>query len=234
MFNVSCSFPKETAEMQRKGHQIFKNSYHPDGFMCWQSVQDVQDPDKPEMWLFQNILSWVGAPRAEDFPDQASRLAFWREQAERFAEPWRTVGKDLPEDIQFGVDPTTIWKPVDWSGCSLAKRVTLPGDAAHAMPPHRGQGLNNALQDATMLVDEFKAVKVGQKSLADAVVAYEKKMRSRASMEIPISIAHARMVRSFDTLMEAPFFMHGMNKSKEEQAAEGEEVEVVITAKMVI
>jgi hypothetical protein len=67
-----------------------------------------------------------------------------------------------------------------------------------------------------MLVDELKAVKVGQKSLANAVLAYEKEMKSRALMEIPISIAQARMVHIFDTLMETQFFKHGMNKYKEE------------------
>ena len=32
MLNVSCTFPKDTAMLQRMGHPVFKNSYHPDGF----------------------------------------------------------------------------------------------------------------------------------------------------------------------------------------------------------
>lgn len=230
MFNVSCSFSKETAELQRTGHPIFKNCYHPEGLMWWQSIQDVKDPNKPETWLFQNVLSWVGKPRAEDFPDQASRLAFWRDKATAFAEPWRTVGKELPEDLVFGVDRTTVWRPsMDWSKTEFAGRVTLAGDAAHAMPPHRGQGLNNALQDAAALVDELKAVKEGQKSLSDAVATYETEMKERALAEIPISIMQAKMVHNWDTLMNAPFIKHGMNKYREDMAAKDKNVEVATT-----
>lgn len=232
MFNVSCSFSRDTAELQRTGHPIFKNSYHPDGFMWWQSIQDVPDPDKPETFLFQNILSWRGKPRAEDFPDQTSRLAFWRDKAKSFAEPWRTVGKELPDDLVFDVDRTTVWRPsADWSQSVFAGHVTLAGDAAHAMPPHRGQGLNNALQDAANLVGELKAITDGQKSLCDAVADYEKEMKERTLLEIPISVMQARMVHDWDALMDAPFFKHGMHKYRENVEARGEKVELATQVK---
>ena len=234
MFNVSCSFSAETAKLQRMGHPVFKNSYHPDGFMWWQSAQDIKDPDKPETWVFQNILSWVGAPRAEDFPDQQSKLAFWREKAQRFADPWKTVGKDLPDDLVFGIDRTTVWRPnMDWSKYELGGVVTLAGDAAHCMPPHRGQGLNNALQDAAELVEQLGAVKDRKKTFAEAVVAYEKDMKERTLQEIPISIMQAQMVHSYDTLMQAPFFKMGMNKYREDMAAKNEPIEVATDVKAV-
>ena len=232
MLNVSCTFPKETAMLQRMGHPVFKNSYHPDGFMWWQSIQDVKDPNAPETWLFQNVISWIGQPRAEDFPDAASRMKFWKEKAQNFAEPWRSVGKDLPDDLPVIVDRTTVWRPtMDWTQ-KFGHRVTLAGDAAHPMPPHRGQGLNNALQDAAVLAEELKAVKAGEKSLSEAVAAFEKDMKQRTLQEIPISIAQAQMVHSYDTLMNAPFFKHGMNKYREEQEAKGEGVEVATAPKV--
>lgn len=129
MFNVACTFPRETALLQRTGHPIFKNAVHPDGFMWWQSIMDVPDPDVPEGWKFQNLLSWVGKPRAEDLPDRAARLKFWRGVAEGFAEPWSSVGRDLPEDLSIGVDRTSVWAPsVDWSGGECGQRVTLAGE----------------------------------------------------------------------------------------------------------
>ena len=232
MLNVSCTFPKETAMLQRMGHPVFKNSYHPDGFMWWQSIQDVKDPNAPETWLFQNVISWIGQPRAEDFPDAASRMKFWKEKAQNFAEPWRSVGKDLPDDLPVIVDRTTVWRPtMDWTQ-KFGHRVTLAGDAAHPMPPHRGQGLNNALQDAAVLAEELKAVKAGEKSLSETVAAFEKDMKQRTLQEIPISIAQAQMVHSYDTLMNAPFFKHGMNKYREEQEAKGEGVEVATAPKV--
>ena len=225
MLNVSCAFPQGTAELQRKGHPVFKNCIHPDGMMWWQSIQDVVDPDKPETWLFQNCLSWIGSPRAQDFPDRASCLAFWRKKAEDFADPWRTVSRDFPDDLAISVDRTTAWIPdKDWSKNSLTGHVTLAGDAAHTMPPHRAQGLNNALEDAAMLVDELEAVKAKRKHLGEAVASYEKEMKQRALLEVPISIQQAKMVHSWDTFMSAPLIKHGMDKYKEDVATKGQRV----------
>ena len=134
MFNISCAYPAETAKLLRTKHPVMKNCYHPtQNTMFWQSIQDVENPDRPETWLFQNILSWVGAPRPEDLPDQASRTAFFKAKAEEYAEPWRSGILEMPKDLTFKIDRTTIFTPsMDWSQVFEGK-VTLAGDAAHAM-----------------------------------------------------------------------------------------------------
>lgn len=218
MLNVSCHFPAETAEYLRSIHPIFKTSYHPDGFHWWNSIQDVPDPDKPETWSFQNLLSWSGAPRAEDLPDQASRIQFWRERGPKAAEPFKTIGAQLPDDLVFPVDSTAVWKPdFDWSSSPLWPNVTIAGDAAHAIPPFRGQGLNNALQDAAGLVDWLKEV-VDGKDLSEAVAGYEAEMKERTLTELKVSILQAETVHNWERLMEAPFVKIGMNKFKEQEA----------------
>ena len=95
----------------------------------------------------------------------------------------------------------------------------------HPMPPFRGQGLNQALQGASDLVDEFVAVREGARTLEAAVAKYEGAMRERAVTEMPVSMAQALMIHNFDTLMEAPFFKHGMNKYREQQETSGAGVE---------
>lgn len=99
------------------------------------------------------------------------------------------------------------------------------------MPPHRGQGLNNALEDAAKLVDELVAAAKGKQTVSEALTKYEAEMVSRVSVEIPISIAQAQMVHSFDTLMQAPFFKHGMHKYREEREAAGLQVETAAEPK---
>lgn len=217
MINISCAYSADTAKLLRSKHPCFKNSYHPtQGTMFWQSIQDVEDPDRPETWLYQNILSWVGAPRPEDLPHQAARTAFFKSKAEEYAEPWRSGALKIPDDLSFGIDRTTIFTPpLSWSD-NFGESVTLAGDAAHAMPPHRGQGLNNALEDAARLVEELTAARGGNKTLGDAVRAYEEDMRARTLKEIPISVMQARMVHSWEDLMNAPMIRMGMNKLREE------------------
>ena len=225
MFNVASTFPKDIALLQRKGHPIFKVGYHPDGF-CWaQGIQDLKDPDKPETWVFQNAVSWIGAPRAGDFPDQDSKLAFWREKAKAFAEPFKSIADNLPHDIQFGVDHITAWKPYDWTQCELWPLVTLAGDAAHNMPPFRGQGLQHALEDAAKLVDELTLFGRGQQSLESAVRNYEDEMKPRASKEVFISVMAGQMSHRFDQLMQSPMVQNGLEQYKEELAAKGRPVE---------
>ena len=88
------------------------------------------------------------------------------------------------------------------------------------MPPHRGQGLNNGLQDAATLVEQLGAVSKAGKTLLEAVQAYEENMKERAKEELSISVRQARMVHNFDTLMNAPFIKLGMHKQKEAEALE--------------
>ena len=56
-------------------------------------------------------------------------------------------------------------------------RVTLLGDAIHAMTPYRGIGANMALEDAVRLKRALVAAARGKRDLRDAVGIYETEMR---------------------------------------------------------
>src|SRR5262249_38862672 len=55
-------------------------------------------------------------------------------------------------------------------------RVTLIGDAIHAMTPYRGIGANIALKDAARLRDALVVAQAGDAPLTDAIAAYETEM----------------------------------------------------------
>jgi 2-polyprenyl-6-methoxyphenol hydroxylase-like FAD-dependent oxidoreductase len=57
-----------------------------------------------------------------------------------------------------------------------ASRVTLLGDAVHAMSPAGGSGANTALRDAALLAAELGAAARGEKSPVEAVADYERRM----------------------------------------------------------
>ena len=56
-------------------------------------------------------------------------------------------------------------------------RITLIGDAIHAMTPYRGIGANIALKDAVRLRDALVAAQRGDAPLLDAIGGYEAQMR---------------------------------------------------------
>jgi 2-polyprenyl-6-methoxyphenol hydroxylase-like FAD-dependent oxidoreductase len=55
-------------------------------------------------------------------------------------------------------------------------RVTLLGDAIHAMTPYQGIGANIALKDAMRLCRALTAAKRGERLLHDAIHDYETEM----------------------------------------------------------
>jgi 2-polyprenyl-6-methoxyphenol hydroxylase-like FAD-dependent oxidoreductase len=63
--------------------------------------------------------------------------------------------------------PVAPWPP---------SRVTLLGDAVHAMSPAGGSGANTALRDAALLASELGAAVRGEKGLVQAIGDYERRM----------------------------------------------------------
>ncbi|MEY9847266.1 FAD-dependent oxidoreductase [Streptacidiphilus sp. MAP5-3] len=74
--------------------------------------------------------------------------------------------------------PTPAWKP---------SRVTVLGDAIHAMSPARGSGANTALQDAGLLCHVLTEAAPDEKSLLAAVGAYEAQMREYGNAAVEAS-----------------------------------------------
>ena len=54
--------------------------------------------------------------------------------------------------------------------------MTLLGDAIHAMTPTLGRGANVAMRDAALLGQHLDAVLTGQRTLPEALHAYETAM----------------------------------------------------------
>ncbi|MFC8677434.1 FAD-dependent oxidoreductase [Streptomyces griseorubiginosus] len=57
-------------------------------------------------------------------------------------------------------------------------RVTLIGDAIHAMPPAYGTGANTTLRDAAALTEALSRVAGGRAPLLEAIAAYEAELRA--------------------------------------------------------
>src|SRR5580658_9868768 len=86
--------------------------------------------------------------------------------------------------IPFGfLEPAPPWEP---------SRVTLVGDAAHAMLPTLGLGANLALRDAAHLLDQLSSAARGETGLIAAIGAYEQQMRDYVYPFMRMTMDHDR------------------------------------------
>ena len=168
------------------------------------AVVDASDKEHPENWSFQVYFSWKGPPRATELSNPQERLHFFRDQVSKFCEPWRTAALSLGDEEIIPIDTGVQFSPFRWD--NRGGKVSLAGDAAHAMLPRkapssfrlswtdtrhiiadRGQGLNNAMKDASDIVDALTAVYTGKRALVDAIDAYEAEMIPRGAKEVGLS-----------------------------------------------
>jgi 2-polyprenyl-6-methoxyphenol hydroxylase-like FAD-dependent oxidoreductase len=86
--------------------------------------------------------------------------------------------------IPFGyLEPPSPWEP---------SRVTLIGDAAHAMLPSLGMGANLSLRDAGQLLDRLLAAAQGETDVVSAIGAYERDMRNYTYPFMRLAVEHDR------------------------------------------
>ncbi|KAI9809365.1 MAG: hypothetical protein M1827_006877 [Pycnora praestabilis] len=190
----------EKAKFVRKTHPIFSMAIHPDGTFAFVSIQDVPDPDKPETWRFQMATSWPGE-RDPNMTD-ADRLKLLKERASPLAEPYRSANLFIPDGSKVSHDDITYWVTIPWDNHD--GRISLAGDAAHPLPPFRGQGLNHCICDVDKFVNLMKRVEASEVSLPEAVTEYDDELVKRGSEEVKSSHDNALMLHDWNQVMESP------------------------------
>ena len=107
-------------------------------------------------------------------------------------EGWHPAARALVADVDldsifvipFGfLEPAPPWAP---------SRITLVGDAAHAMLPTLGMGANLALRDAAHLLDQLSAAARGEAGLVEAIGIHEQEMRDYVYPFMRMTMEHDR------------------------------------------
>jgi 2-polyprenyl-6-methoxyphenol hydroxylase-like FAD-dependent oxidoreductase len=235
-FNARYRNPEHAVYIRSNLRHFVDHGVHPKGMFFLMTLQSVPDPRKPETWSFQITITWPPelSPNKHD-PEPPHTLEDLRELTKDWHSPKREAIEWLRDsyvtvtDGFFGADgqhSTTadvqnpdpwhlvipsdrisIWLPVPWD--SRGGRVTLAGDAAHAMTFHRGQGLNNCIRDAKEVVSSLEKVVRGDLQLTNAIDDYEKAMIDRGTAEVKTSMEQTLKCHNWDTFQHSPVMKIG-------------------------
>ncbi|KAH6123433.1 hypothetical protein HBI69_052420 [Parastagonospora nodorum] len=180
-------------------------------FHAFQSISSMPDgPDHPESWVFHLAMAWRGEARHE--LSYAERLAIIKEKADGLAEPARSSFKWIPDGTQVHKADISYWVTEPWD--NHQGRLTLVGDAAHPMPPYRGQGLNHCIADIFELVGNIKKAASGESTWDATISAYEAEMIPRGAEEVKCSIENGIMLHDWEKVKQSPVFTAGFKPMK--------------------
>jgi 2-polyprenyl-6-methoxyphenol hydroxylase-like FAD-dependent oxidoreductase len=178
----------------RKGSRLLIAVYRPR-----QRPQDAAAAIAPDVTLAPvedyvmisgSVAPGTVIPPAPDWT--ADTPALLRDAMLRAIEGWHPAARALVAGVDlasvfvipFGfLEPATPWEP---------SRVTLVGDAAHAMLPTLGLGANLALRDAAHLLDQLSAAGRGQADLVAGIGAFEREMRDYVYPFMRMTMDHDR------------------------------------------
>jgi 2-polyprenyl-6-methoxyphenol hydroxylase-like FAD-dependent oxidoreductase len=211
MNNFNVQYTAEQALFIRSGMCPFTDyGIHPKGLFFLMAVQNVPDPSDPSTWYFQLLTSWRTSLRdlSDEENDSEGRLKVLKELTADLAEPRRSAIAWVPEGTHVPRDRLAYWSPVPWD--HHGGRVTLAGDAAHAMTYHRGQGLNNCLNDSGNLVAGLVEVSKGAKSIGSVLTEYGEEVVARGAAEVEMSRQTSMGVLDWNTFMDSPVMKHGV------------------------
>ncbi|KAL2060684.1 hypothetical protein VTL71DRAFT_9325 [Oculimacula yallundae] len=194
-----------TALRVRSGDWEACIGYHPDGMCNMVAISNIPNANDPTTWEFNIANSLIGS--ASPDLDNAARLKRVRELCKDMAEPFRSSWVDLPDDTKVFSDKLYYWIPEAWD--NHEGRITLAGDAAHSMPPFRGQGLGQSVRDAANLVGLLKARGM---ELIFSINMYEEEMIGRGRQEVEMSLAAMNIGHSWEKLMDHPTIKLAGNK----------------------
>ncbi|KAN0123025.1 FAD/NAD(P)-binding domain containing protein [Hyaloscypha variabilis] len=212
LYNLNVSYgDAERSKAVRSIHFMNSVALHPEkNLSIWTSIQDVPDTDKPEDWQFQIMPTWLADGKTHT--GGAQGLAELKELAVHLAEPWKSSLLWIPEDTDVTYSSVSYWPTREWN--SQSGSLTLAGDSAHPVPPHRGQGLNHGIADAHNFVKAVLDVKDGKKTKDVAIEEYNAELVKRGADEVETSRRNALLVHDFEKFMDSPVLKQGYAKSK--------------------
>ncbi|GLA33917.1 hypothetical protein AnigIFM63309_003940 [Aspergillus niger] len=217
---VQAQYSAERARYLRQFHPLYIAGINPAGYFSFFGLHDATDRERPETWTFFFYISWHSSLQEQRETagwSNAQRLEQVKKFARSYTDPWKSAFEWLPDDQQVWHMGLSDFDPREkshrWD--NRGGRVTLAGDAAHAMTYQRGQGLNHSITDAANLVEAVRRFVSGAATRADAIREYEDEMISRAGSEVGLSTVNTAMLHDWHKVLQSPVMTSGMKRSTE-------------------
>ncbi|KAJ9656821.1 hypothetical protein H2198_004709 [Neophaeococcomyces mojaviensis] len=167
---------------------------HPDsGKYMWYSTVSTPPINGSEhttepFYEGQIIMSWRRFSPEDDIPntDEKRRQMMCR-MASNFEQRLKTAVHSIPEGTKVTALNLADWPTRPWPNHN--GRVTLAGDAAHAMTMYRGEAFNHGITDAANLAKQLISgwSQSGNGTLQKAVETYEKEVLERTHDAVLLS-----------------------------------------------
>ncbi|KAK5995464.1 FAD-dependent monooxygenase dbaB [Cladobotryum mycophilum] len=170
---------------------LFQGCHPTTGVFLWISMLDTPETNgtagtDDEHYMVQVIVSWIVKGDRDQIPaTDPERVAMMKRLAVGFNPLLRNAVDVIPESYPVLNIALQDWPCLPWDNHD--GRVTLIGDAAHAMTMYRGEAGNHGILDAWHLLREIKAVYSGEKTRKEAMDKYEEEMMERGIPAVMLS-----------------------------------------------
>ncbi|KAJ5112002.1 hypothetical protein N7532_000047 [Penicillium argentinense] len=198
--------PDEIKPLRDMDPLLFQGCHPPTGAFFWFSMLETPQVNHTagtdaERYRAQICMSW-----REDSPDDKvadtdeARLANMKRRARGFVPFLQQAVERIPNGTPVTEIKLADWECLPWDNHD--GRVTMAGDAAHAMTMYRGEAANHGLLDAFNLANAIEKVYVGAESAGAAIDAFEEEMRKRTSRAVRLSRQACRDAHDWGRLDE--------------------------------
>ncbi|KAL4966183.1 FAD-dependent oxidoreductase [Aspergillus stella-maris] len=198
---VAVDLTTDDAAPLRAMDPLLFQGCHPDtGVFFWFSILETPATHPTGLYRVQINMSWVVHSADDEVPDtDEGRLANMKKRAEGFTPFLLSAVQRIPDETPVLEITLADWECLPWG--NYGGRVTLAGDAAHAMVMYRGEAANHGLLDIFHLVEAIASIYAGADQ-STAIDKYENEMRNRTAPAVRLSRQACMEAHAWDQLTE--------------------------------
>ncbi|KAG5655620.1 hypothetical protein KAF25_003957 [Fusarium avenaceum] len=183
--------PEQVKPLQDIDPLLFQGCHPVTGTFFWFSMLETPQVNgtagtDDEHFRVQVMISWpVKTSDDEVKATDKERLVYMKQRATEFNSVLRDVVHAIPEGSEVIEIVLQDWPCPPWDNRN--GRITLAGDAAHAMTMYRGEAANHGILDAYRLAKALEAMYHQGKNPKETVDNYETELRERTSVAVLLS-----------------------------------------------